>query len=157
MPKSYINEHLTPSILNEDELEFVVELCPTQQDLVRVRFQSRHSNQKHHVATVQLDETKENPIHGYFCTCISGSRELGCCVHLAAVLWHLGVQRAEIDSTMHPLSAIKLLQSVHDSMQYSQVDDQSDDDEDIRYTINQQDTDTDTTDNGGSSDFDSEN
>ncbi len=37
MAKSFINEHLTPSILNEDELEFVVELCPTQQDLVRVR------------------------------------------------------------------------------------------------------------------------
>jgi hypothetical protein len=133
MAKSYIQEHLIPSILNEDELEFVVELCATQNDLVRVRFQSRHSNQKHHVVTVQFDETKENPIRDYYCTCNSGSREVGCCVHTAAILWHLGVRKGEIDCTMYPLLAVKLLQAVDDSMQYTQFDDETDDDEDIRH------------------------
>ena len=34
MAKSYIQEHLTTSVPNEDELEFIVESCPTQTDLV---------------------------------------------------------------------------------------------------------------------------
>lgn len=142
MAKSYIQEHLVPSILNEDEFEFKVELCTTQDDLIRVRFQSRHIHKKIHIATVQFDAGKENPICGYYCTCISGSRELGCCVHIAALLWHMGVQRAKIDPAMHPLSAIKLLQTVHDSIQYSISDTDSDDEEDIRYTINQNSLDT---------------
>ena len=122
MAKSYIQEHLTQSVLYEDEMEFIVEMCSTQTDLVRVRFQSRHSNQKHHIGTVQFDETYENPIRGYYCTCTSGSREVGCCVHIAAILWHLGVQGGKIDNTMHPLSAVKILEAIHDSMQYSKFD-----------------------------------
>ncbi len=128
--------------MNDDEPEFIVELYTTQTDLVRVRFHSRHSNKKNHVATVQFDEENENPIRGYYCTCVSGARDLGCCVHVAAVLWHMGVQRAEINPTVHPLSAVQLLQAVNDSIQYSQLDDESDhDEEDIRYAINQCDTD----------------
>ncbi|CAF1497265.1 unnamed protein product [Rotaria magnacalcarata] len=139
MAKSYIQDHLTQSILNDDAMEFLVELCTTREDLVRVRFQSRHSNRKHHVATVQFHIMNEDPIRDYYCTCTSGAREVGCCVHVAAVLWHLGVQRGNIDQNVHPLSAIKLMEAVHDSTQYSQLHDESDDDDDddVRYTINQ--------------------
>jgi hypothetical protein len=157
MAKSYIQEHLTQSILYDDEMEFTVELCSTQTDLVRVRFQSRHSNRKHHTATVQFDETNENPIRGYYCTCISGSREVGCCVHIAAILWHLGVQRGKIDTEMHPLSAIRILQAINDSMEYSPVDDDTDD-EGIRYTMNQNATDNEyqTSDSDQNNDTDSD-
>ena len=86
MAKSYIQDHLTPSVLNDDEMEFFVELCSVRDDLVRVHFQSRHSNQKYHIATVQFDVMKENPICDYYCTCTSGAREVGCCVHVAAIL-----------------------------------------------------------------------
>ena len=138
MAKSYIQDHLTPSVLNDDEMEFFVELCSVRDDLVRVRFQSRHSNQKYHIATVQFDVMKENPIYDYYCTCTSGAREVGCCVHVAAILWHLGVQRGKIDQKVHPLSAIKLLQAVNDSKRYSQFDNETDDDDedDVRYAIN---------------------
>ena len=138
MAKSYIQDHLTPSVLNDDEMEFFVELCSVRDDLVRVRFQSRHSNQKYHIATVQFDVMKENPICDYYCTCTSGAREVGCCVHVAAILWHLGVQRGKIDQKVHPLSAIKLLQAVNDSKRYSQFDNETDDDneDDVRYAIN---------------------
>ena len=138
MAKSYIQDHLTPSVLNDDEMEFVVELCSVRDDLVRVRFQSRHSNQKYHIATVQFDVMKENPIRDYYCTCTSGAREVGCCVHVAAILWHLGVQRGKIHQKVHPLSAIKLLQAVNDSIRYSQFDneiDDDDEDDDVRYAV----------------------
>ena len=138
MAKSYIQDHLTPSVLNDDEMEFFVELCSVQDDLVRVRFQSRHSNQKYHIATVQFDVMKENPICDYYCTCTSGAREVGCCVHVASILWHHGVQRGKIHQKVHPLSAIKLLQTVNDSKRYSQFDNEIDDDneDDVRYAIN---------------------
>ena len=86
MAKHHIQEHLTTSVLNEDELEFIVELRPTQTDFVRVRFNCRHSNRKTHIATVQFDEENVNPICGYYCICISGARDLDCCVHVAVVL-----------------------------------------------------------------------
>ena len=122
MAKSYIQEHLTTSVLSEDESEFIVESCPIQADLVRMRFNPRHSNRKIHIATVQFDEENVNPIRGCHCTCIPAARDLGCCVHAAAVLWHMGVQRAKINPTMHPLSAAKLLQACNDTIQYSQSD-----------------------------------
>ena len=40
--KRYITKHSKPSALDKDQLEFVVELCSTHDDLVRVRFISRH-------------------------------------------------------------------------------------------------------------------
>ena len=141
MAKSYIVDHLTASVINEEDPEFIAELCSTQNDLVRVRFQSRHSNQKHHIATVQFDGTALNPILGHYCTCISGSREVGCCVHIAAVVWHTGVQRATIDPAIHPLSAIKSLQSIHDSLYHAQVDDESNVDNHIRYSLDNNDVD----------------
>ena len=141
MAKSYILEHLTPSILNDDDLEFIVELCSEHSDLVRVRFQPRHFSNKYHTATVQFDETAANPILGYYCTCISGSREVGCCSHVAAVLWHMGVQRAVVDFAMHPLSAVKSIQSVHDSIYHTLADAESDDDNHIRYSLYSNDVD----------------
>ena len=155
MAKSDIQDHLTPSVLNDDEMEFVVELCSIRDDLVRVHFQSRHSNQKYHIATVQFDVMKENPICDYYCTCTSGAREVGCCVHVAAILWHLGVQRGKIDQKVHPLSAIKLLQAVNNSIRYSQFDNETDDDDeddDVQYAVNH-----DNIDSNNESDIDSNN
>lgn len=34
-----------------------------------------------------------DPILGYYCTCKAGARTLGCCAHVASVLWFLGWAR----------------------------------------------------------------
>ncbi|CAM4783878.1 unnamed protein product [Rotaria magnacalcarata] len=62
MAKSYIIEHIRQSRTNEEEMEFRVELCNEHEDLVRARFQSRHSNNKKHIATVQFDNHKQQSI-----------------------------------------------------------------------------------------------
>ena len=54
---------------------------------------------------------------------------------MAALLWHPGVSRAEIDRNIHPLSSAQLFAAVDDSMQFSDVDgsddeDNNDDDDD---------------------------
>ena len=120
---SYIQEHLTPSPLYDDELEFLVELSSHNDDLIRARFSSRHSNNKNHIALIQY-ETKntEQPINGWYCTCMSGRRDVGCCAHVAALLWHLGVRRAEIELNTHPLSASEICSEIIDSVQFSDVE-----------------------------------
>ncbi|CAF1659052.1 unnamed protein product [Adineta ricciae] len=129
--KSYINEHLQPSFLDENELEFIVELCNQHTDLLRVRFHSRHSNTKHHTATVQFDDNQDQPIQAWYCTCASGSRTVGCCVHITAILWHMGVNRGEVNVNLHPLSAARLLGYVDDSNSHLEIDDNDDESNNI--------------------------
>jgi hypothetical protein len=124
---SYIKEHLTPSIINDDELEFVVELCSDYDDLVRARFASRHSNSKSYIAIVQYNTRYTgHPVHGWYCTCVTGYRDVGCCCHVAALLWHLGVCRAEVDQNIHPLAASTIFDSIYDSAQFSDVEETDD-------------------------------
>lgn len=41
----------------------------------------------------EMDQDQEGPIAGYYCTCKSGARILGCCAHITSVLWYLGYAR----------------------------------------------------------------
>ncbi len=124
---SYINEHLTPSIFDDGELEFVIELCSKYDDLVRARFASRHSNSKTYIAIIQYNtKNTEHPINVWHCTCIAGWRDVGCCGHITALLWHLRVCRAEINQNIHPLSASKIFAAINDSAQFSDVEESDD-------------------------------
>ena len=112
----------------------MIELCAQRTDLVRARFVSRHSNNKNYIATIQFNVDTECPINSWFCTCISGSRDVGCCAHVTALLWHLGVSQAEHDNKLHPLSAGHLLLSIDDSTPLPDIDDSDhndDDDDDL--------------------------
>ena len=51
MAKSYILEHLRPSNIDDEQMEFIVELCKEHEDLVRARFQSQNSKQKQYIAS----------------------------------------------------------------------------------------------------------
>jgi hypothetical protein len=150
--KSYIREHLTQSRHVGEELEFIIELCPQRNDLVRARFASRHSNNKNYAAIIQFKNDIEQPIQGWYCTCISGWRDVGCCAHVTALIWHLGVCRAKVEQDIHPLSAGKLLAAVDDSMQFSDVDD-TDDEENDDDSLKSSDADS-TTDSDTSTDDD---
>jgi hypothetical protein len=128
---SYIKDHLTPSILNDDEVEFIVELSSKYDNLVRARFSSRHFNSKMYTSIIQYQTTyTDHPIDGWYCTCVVGWRDVGCCVHVTALLWHLGVNRAEINQNIHPLSATKLFESINDSAQFSDATESDDDGDD---------------------------
>ena len=133
MSKSYIREHLKPSILDEEEMIFEVQADIHYPDLIRVHFQSRHSKMKKYNATVHFNSEKQT-VEEWYCTCQTGPRKLGCCTHVCASLWHLGVNRAQILQT-HPLSAAHLLQFVEDSNAYSRFEESDEDDEDILYSL----------------------
>ncbi|CAF4540368.1 unnamed protein product [Rotaria socialis] len=127
MAKSDIIEHIRQSQTNEEEMEFIVELCNEHDDLVRARFQSRHSNNKNHIATVQFDHHKQQPIDGWYCTCSTDAREVDICSHITALLWHLGVNTAVIATDNHPLFASRLIRAIDDSTHFSENDSSLDD------------------------------
>ena len=115
-----IEEHLTLSPLYDDEIEFLVELCSQNDNTVRPRFSSRH---KDHTVFIQYENNyTKHPINGWYCACMSRGRHVGCCVHVAVLLWHLGVPGTEIESNTHPLSASEICSETVDSSQFSDVD-----------------------------------
>ena len=71
----------------------------------------------------------EQPITSWYCTCTSGRRDVSCCVHVAALLWHLGVCRTEIDLNNNPLSTSNIYLEIIDSIQFHDV--QIHDNEDV--------------------------
>ena len=117
--------------MDNEKYEFVIELSTKHADLVRVRFASRHSSNKNYIATVQFDEDDyDEPIKGWFCTCAAGARIIGCCAHITALIWHLGVCRGRNNYSDHQLSANNFLPNLEDCIQYSDDVSNSDNDDD---------------------------
>ena len=107
---------MTPSKLQQDELEFIAEFSENNPDLVRARFASRHSSSKKYLATVEFDiDRDDEPITGWYCTCAAGEREIGCCAHITALIWQLGVCRANIETATNPLTSDRIHEFIQDA------------------------------------------
>ena len=75
------------STKKHDELTFFVEMPEGIDDLVRVIFQSRRSNTKSYVSTLQFHITNTTESVQDWCyTCTVGLRVVGCYSHLCALL-----------------------------------------------------------------------
>ena len=105
---------MKPSYLDPRQSEFTVELCEQQSDLVRAHFQSRHSSSKVYCTTIRHHHQPPH-IREWYCTCIIGCRVMGCCAHVTALVWHLGVERAIPSGNTDPLSTTRLPNSIDNS------------------------------------------
>ena len=135
--KRHIKEHMTQSTMYQDELELVIEYCENHPDLVGARLVSRHCSSKNYLAIVQFDNNlDEEPITGWYFTCAAGAREVDCCAHVTALMWHLGVCRGEFETSMNPLTTDRFCDFVHDA---SAIEESStiDDDQDENSTNNE--------------------
>ena len=84
--QGYAKQHMY-----DNEQEFTLELSQSDDDPLRCRLHSRHSNNTKYFLCLRFDNTKEEePIKNHCCQCKSGSRMVGCCRHVATVLWYLG-------------------------------------------------------------------
>lgn len=98
---SYVQDKLQ----REENDEFQVELLRDQNRLpepgfLRVRLYSRFRNRTRYqlwISYLPNAPVDNNPIRGYYCTCKSGARTLGTCVHITSVLWYLGFARHQED------------------------------------------------------------
>ena len=87
--KAYAKAHLY-----EKDEEFAVELSPSDDNLLRCRLQSRHSNNTKYFLCVRFDENdNDDPVKDHYCQCKSDTRMVGCCGHIATILWYLGYAR----------------------------------------------------------------
>ena len=99
-----------------DESEvFELDEHRNEANFLRVWVYSRFRNATKHQLWIAYrphgDENNE-PITGYYCTCVSGSRTLGSCAHVASVLWFLGYARHQ-PNTKYP--SVTLLNHIKDA------------------------------------------
>ena len=80
--------------LYENDEKFALELSPSDDNLLRCRLQSRHSNNTKYFLCVRFNENdKDDQIKHHYCQCKSGTRMVGCCTHITIILWYLGYVR----------------------------------------------------------------
>ncbi|KMQ85970.1 hypothetical protein RF55_11319 [Lasius niger] len=86
---SYLGE-----ILNEDgslNLQFLKD----QSNVLKLQVQSRHISRKVCRCFIEYtpDSTGHSGIKRYFCECANGRRTVGCCSHIAAIIYYLSYGR----------------------------------------------------------------
>jgi hypothetical protein len=92
--QAYINEHINKNgdfqlLINEKEIK------EGANRLLYCKFFSRHKSQTIYNVYIEynpLDKTI-NSISEWYCNCKIGARTVGCCSHIAALLYYLGIER----------------------------------------------------------------
>ena len=86
--KSYTREHLS------NDGDYNINIHNQAPGLLRIRIQSRHINAKRYFCWVEYRTANaDEKIVAWFCQCLAGQRTVGCCAHVASVMWYLGYER----------------------------------------------------------------
>ena len=86
--KSYTREH------QSEDGEYKIDVHNLAPGLLRIRIQSRHINAKKYFCWIEYNSGNANEqIVAWFCQCKAGQRTVGCCAHVASVIWYLGHAR----------------------------------------------------------------
>ena len=106
---SYIQDKLQ----REENDEFQVEMLRDENRIpepgfLRARIWSRFRNATRYQLWIEylpIANVDNEPIRGYYCTCKTGARTLGTCVHITSVLWYLGFARLQ-ENVHYPSHAL---------------------------------------------------
>lgn len=80
----YADQHL-----KDGELD--IKVNKTSNEYIRGKIQSRHTSSKTYFLWIKIKlDVPHNPLVGWYCECKAGARMVGCCAHVAAVIWFLG-------------------------------------------------------------------
>jgi len=63
-----------------------------ERNILRLQIQSRHTLSKVYNLWIEYSQGI-NPIISWYCQCKVSARTVGCCAHVASVLWYLGYSR----------------------------------------------------------------
>ena len=105
--KSYSMEHQT------DAEKYQIFVNKEQDGGLKAQIRSRHTCSRTYNLWIE-HSTSLNPITGWFCTCKSGARVVGCCAHITSVLWYLGFEQHQT-ATQIPKAHIKHMDSLKDA------------------------------------------
>lgn len=86
---SYLGEML------QDDNSLPISFLKNDREIVKFEVRSRHINSKTYKCYVNYDKnnTGLDAIKGYCCNCANGLRTVGCCSHIAALIYHLSYGR----------------------------------------------------------------
>lgn len=84
--RSYTKEHI-----NEDGM-YQLSVHLQCHNVVRIQIQSRHTSSQIYNLWIEYSDGI-NPITLWYCQCKSGAKTVGCCAHIASVLWYLRYYR----------------------------------------------------------------
>jgi len=96
---------------------------------IQLKIQSRHSKNVTHILWIQYVKDPVRPIIGWYCTCIIGARVVGCCAHIASMLWFLGYDRHQNNRIPSNIRNHQLLDAVVVPSDTGDTDSDSDSDE----------------------------
>ena len=124
--KSYAIEHLS------DNGEFPVQISKQLPNTLRARIQSRHRNSIAYELYVEYSESK---VKGWCCQCPRGNGIIGCCSHVAGLMWYLAFARH--DPHLLVQRSATYVELIDDALDCSDVssDESDEDDYDTFYTL----------------------
>ena len=128
--RAYSEEHCSTTDLN-NRANFPIQTCNTDHQLIRIRFQSRHSNTRSYYTYIQFS-TEE--ILNSCCDCPIGDRQVGVCSHRSAAIWFLAYQRHQNNDSRNQTSG-SYLNLLDDSELLDDFTESSDGDDDLLYSL----------------------
>ncbi|XP_053391975.1 uncharacterized protein LOC128554692 [Mercenaria mercenaria] len=90
--------------------DYIIECLKTNPKILKVSIQSRHTGTLKYATWIQFGSAdEEEKIKGWYCKCKAGARVVGCCAHLASILWHISIERFEkkVKVSMNEKSKLK--------------------------------------------------
>ena len=124
--RAYSEEHCSTTDLN-NRADFPLKTCNTDQQLIRIRFQSRHSHIKSYYTYIHFS-TEE--ILSSCCYCPIGDRQVGVCSHRSAAIWFLAYQRHQNNDSRNQISGT-YLDLLDDSELLDDLNESFDEDDDL--------------------------
>ena len=128
--RAYSEEHCSTTDLN-NRADFQLQTCNTDQRLIRIRFQSRHSNTKSYYTYIHFSAEE---ILNSCCDCAIGDRQVGVCSHRSAAIWFLACRRHQVNDSRNQTSG-SYLDLLDDSELLDNFNGSSDADDDFLYSL----------------------
>lgn len=113
--------------LMDENDELNVDYLKESQRILKLQVQSRHINSKKYNCYIEYNPDSIGPcgITRYFCECSNGMRTIGCCSHVAAVIYFLSHARY-LSKIIRP--AVKLTKIFQEKEIIPVINDDSDED-----------------------------
>ena len=106
----------------------MIKIAKQWRDLLRTLIQSTHRSPVSYSIYIQYNKSYILALH---CTCLYGGRVVGCCSHIASVIWYLSLARH--DSELLRARSSSYLSQIKDAQDSSDISnsesDNSDDDD----------------------------
>ncbi len=98
--------------------KFTVKIGKHHPDLIKVKIQFRHKSFISYNVWIRY---LSQEILGWYCTCPAGARVVGCCAHVASIIWYLSFARFHPEQLKQESSSF--LNSFVDAAEISDVSD----------------------------------